>query len=159
MNRPKDIGTGAETLVKNYALSRGVHAERRALAGALDQGDLWLGGGRVVVEVKARKTHATAKQIHVWMVELDREVAAAAKVQPAVEIGALVFKGPGAGAAKVADWHVHLRVDDLLWLLTGTWEAMGATAPGPVQIRLSHLIDGLIARGMTTETPTARSTR
>lgn len=53
VNRPKAIGTAAETLVTRWLRINGYpHAERRALAGNADQGDILATRG-LVLEVKA----------------------------------------------------------------------------------------------------------
>lgn len=73
--RPKDIGTRAETAVVKYLRDHGFpHAERRALAGALDKGDI-TGTPGIVWEVKGGEAAKTASdgQILKWLEETDRE--------------------------------------------------------------------------------------
>lgn len=53
-NASKAKGTRAESAVVRYLESRGIHAERRALHGAKDPGDI-LVEGHIVLEVKAGK--------------------------------------------------------------------------------------------------------
>lgn len=56
MSRNRARGTGAETAVVRYLIERGwLHAERRALHGNNDKGDI-TGIPCVCIEVKARKT-------------------------------------------------------------------------------------------------------
>ena len=60
MSRSKQIGTAAETLVVNCLRAAGfIHAERRALRGVNDQGDV-TGIPGVVIEVKAEKAMTLA---------------------------------------------------------------------------------------------------
>lgn len=74
-NRPKQIGTRGETAVTNALRANGYPgAERRALAGALDLGDINVCPG-VIAEVKWGKHAKTAsmKQIDDWLDETERE--------------------------------------------------------------------------------------
>ena len=92
-NRSKDIGTKGETAVVNAATAAGIQAERRALKGSGDEGDVWLRHGRVVIEVKAGKTAAEASrnQIVAWWLEAEREAARVTQCDMAV----LVVKAKG----------------------------------------------------------------
>src|SRR5690606_5416001 len=74
-NRPKQIGTKAETAVTRAAQTRGFpHAERRALRGRNDVGDVLLCPG-VVVEVKGGDMARRASDALVakWLLETERE--------------------------------------------------------------------------------------
>lgn len=68
VNRSKQKGTAAESAVVAYLCTHGFEAERRALHGALDQGDI-AGVPGVVIEVKNCKTMALAE----WVDEADTE--------------------------------------------------------------------------------------
>jgi hypothetical protein len=64
VSRSKATGTAAETAVVNYLRKKGfVHAERRALQGSRDTGDINLGDPSVVIEVKAEKSMTLAQYI------------------------------------------------------------------------------------------------
>lgn len=107
MNASKRKGTAAETAVVNYlrkspSFSR---AERRALAGVNDKGDI-AGIEKVVLEVKNTKALALAE----WMKELEVEVGCAE-----AEVGAVIAKKRG--TTNVGDWYAILPVRDLLFLL------------------------------------------
>ncbi len=57
MSKAKNIGTRAETAIRNYLLSQGyteLQARRNVLSGSEDQGDIWLESeqGLVVFESK-----------------------------------------------------------------------------------------------------------
>lgn len=70
-NRSKQKGTAYETEIAQYLRSRGwVHAERRALAGHNDLGDI-TGIPGCVIEAKACKTF----DLPGWLNELEQEVA------------------------------------------------------------------------------------
>jgi hypothetical protein len=113
MSKSKDIGTAAETAVVRYLIEHGVIADRAALAGANDRGDIHALRGAVVIEVKSRKTAPSAGQIAAWMGELDR----AAQRVTSCDVAALVVKRPGAGPANAGQWWVHMRAFDFLTLL------------------------------------------
>lgn len=103
MNRPKRIGTAAETAVVRESLAAGVHAQRPALAGSLDVGDVHLDHGVVVVEVKAgqQTLKPTWARIRAWLDEAETE---AARVS-ADALPILVTKRHGSGSA--ADWFTY----------------------------------------------------
>lgn len=70
-NPSKKKGTAAETRVRKYFESRGLRCERKALAGATDQGDLCLhlpNGMEVTIEVKAGKQtwHYSRHDLDEW---------------------------------------------------------------------------------------------
>jgi hypothetical protein len=74
-NKPKAIGTRGETAVVGALRALGFPgAERRALAGALDLGDILISPG-VIAEVKWGKHAKTAslKQVEQWWDETQRE--------------------------------------------------------------------------------------
>lgn len=124
VNRAKNKGTTAETAVVKALRGVGVAAERVALAGALDRGDIWIAGGRGVVEVKAYAAAPSWQQLDAWWVEAVTE---AARVSPDA-VPFLVVKRPGSG--QVADWWVY-RADG---------------AGRRVQVRGSDWLDEMAAR-------------
>lgn len=108
-NPPKQRGTLAETTVERTvnATLPGA-AQRVALKGSHDQGDVHIWGGRIVVEVKSRRQWASPAQIEAWMGELERECMNV----PACSVGVLVVKRPGSGPANAGDWLCYLRADE-----------------------------------------------
>lgn len=103
MNRSKNIGTACETAVVKYLRRNGFpKAERRALAGVLDKGDILVADG-VICEVKGgvAAERASDQKLREWCVETERE-----RVNAGAEIGFLVVKRPGHGAIKIGGWHV-----------------------------------------------------
>lgn len=73
--RPRDIGTAAETAVVRCLRTAGFpHAERRALRGVLDAGDV-TGTPGVAWEVKGGAAARTASdgQLVAWLAETERE--------------------------------------------------------------------------------------
>jgi hypothetical protein len=100
VNPSKDKGTRAETAVVRLCQTLYPHAERRALRGAKDVGDILLTPG-IIIEVKAGKRAQTAslRQIRDWIAETSREVTNAN-----ADIGLLVTQRQGLGLARVAEW-------------------------------------------------------
>lgn len=110
--RPKDIGTKAETMVVKYAQVTGFpKAERLALKGKHDQGDVRL-TYRVNVEVKAGHAaeNASEGQIGQWMEETEREIQAGH-----CHFGFLIRKRKGKG--QVGDWWAHIDTGYLFDLI------------------------------------------
>ena len=102
MSRNKARGTRAESQVVAYLKAIWPHAERRALTGAKDKGDVNPGNGlagAVVIEVKDHQRLALAE----WLDELRDEMRNAQ-----ADIGFLVVKRRGKG--NPADWY---------WICTG----------------------------------------
>ena len=86
MSKQRAKGTAAETAVVNYLKANGFpHAERRALHGTADKGDI-TGCGPVVFEVKNHKQMDLAG----WVKELEAEM-----VNAGVDVGAVVSKKRG----------------------------------------------------------------
>jgi hypothetical protein len=111
VNPSKNKGTAAETAVLRYAWSQGFNdAERIALAGANDQGDVVLmREPKIILEVKAGKTaqNASLGQISKWLDETARERDNAKAVH-----GFLVVQRQGFGNTRVANWECWTLSDD-----------------------------------------------
>jgi Holliday junction resolvase len=106
MSKSKQKGTAAETAVVRYLQEHGFpYAERRALHGNLDKGDI-TGCGPIVFEVK---DHAKIT-IPAWLKELEEEVANAK-----AEAGAVLAKKRG--TLKVGEWYAIMPVSALVKLL------------------------------------------
>lgn len=107
MSASKRKGTAAETAVVRYLQQTGhfPYAERRALHGTQDRGDV-TGIGPVVLEVKNHKEHLLSK----WVNELEIEIANAD-----ANTGAVIAKKRG--TTNVADWYAILPVHRLIELL------------------------------------------
>lgn len=100
-NRPKAIGTAAETAVVRYLRAHGFpQAERRALTGSLDQGDI-TGTPGICWEVKGGTAAKTASdgQVAAWLVETETE-----RVNSGADIGVLVLQRAGIGPANAGRW-------------------------------------------------------
>lgn len=119
MSKAKQIGTTGESAVKTAFLAAGfLDCRRVVLAGALDEGDLFVtapSGTVLCVEVKAGKAAETASQAQIsdWIGETERE-----RKNSGADVGVLVRKRAGYGASRAAQWwveiDVHPRMDGLL---------------------------------------------
>lgn len=99
--RPKDIGTAAETAVVRYLRSAGFpHAERRALRGNQDAGDI-TGTPGVCWSVKggAAAKAASDNQVSLWLAEAEKQ-----KTNAGVDVFLLVLQRPGIGPANASRW-------------------------------------------------------
>jgi hypothetical protein len=140
-NRPKQIGTHAETAVVRYARTFGFgQAERRALAGSADLGDVLLCPG-VVIEVKAGKAAETASDalISDWLAETEKERRNAGAAH-----GLLVTKRKAYGPTRAGLWWAHWHLADLP-LPIGLWH--DRLAPIPVRMQLVDALSLLRAHG------------
>lgn len=110
-NPSKNKGTAAETAVVRHAWAAGfTDAERIALAGAHDQGDVILmRDPRIILEVKAGKAAQTASlgQISKWLDECRRERDHAKAVH-----GFLIVQRQGFGNSRVGSWECWTLSDD-----------------------------------------------
>lgn len=109
-NRPKDKGTWAETQVALYLRDHGwPYAERRALAGVTDKGDV-TGCPGLAWEVK----YANAGiRMGAWITETYIE-----RANAGADHAVLVIKPKGRGGSKVGEW--------LAVMLTWDFEILGA---------------------------------
>lgn len=106
MSASRAKGTAAETAFVRYLNDSGYfHAERRALNGSRDRGDI-AGVHGVTIEVKAAKTLA----LGAWLRELDAEM-----VNDRTDVGFLAVKP--IGKTKGEDYFIVLRPEVMLRLL------------------------------------------
>lgn len=106
MSKQKQKGTSAETAVVKYLKGDWkIAAERRALTGALDKGDI-SGIDDVVLEVKNHKTMTLGQ----WMEELKTEVDNANAAT-----GAVIHKRKG--TTDVGEWYASMPFFMFLYLL------------------------------------------
>jgi hypothetical protein len=107
VNKPKAIGTAAETAVVRALRRLGFPgAERRALTGALDQGDV-TGCVGICWEVKGGAAARTASdgQVAEWLAETEKE-----RANAGADIGVLVLQRSGVGAANADRWWAVVTV-------------------------------------------------
>lgn len=111
--RPKDIGTAAETAVVRALRRNGFpHAERRALHGNQDLGDI-TGTPGLVWEVKGGEAAKAASdgQVQLWLDETETE-----RNNAGACYGILVLQRRGIGPANADRWWAIRRVKIGDWL-------------------------------------------
>lgn len=120
MSKSKDIGTRAETAVRNYLLSVGydpMTAHRNVLKGSADEGDVWLreSYGLIVFEIKGGKSakDASYEQIKKWYEEAEVE-----KANANGKFGFLVTQRAGVGYPRAGEWWAYAKLSDLIYLRT-----------------------------------------
>lgn len=110
VNRPRQKGTEAESAVAEYLRTHGwPYAERRALNGSLDKGDI-TGIPGLAVEVKYANAGIRMGE---WMSETGIE-----RLNANADHGILVIKPSGMGMARVALWLAVMVNADFLALWT-----------------------------------------
>lgn len=110
-NKPKAIGTAAETAVRNALLRAGyseLNAHRNVLKGSADEGDVWLRHptlGLITFEVKGGKAAKGASdgQIDKWWQETLVE-----KKNANAYYGFLVTQKAGIGLGRAEGWPVYV---------------------------------------------------
>jgi len=108
MSKNKAKGTAAETAVVNYLNANGYpFAERRALAGINDKGDV-AGIPAVCIEIKAQRTYT----IPAWLKELAVE-----KANAKAKTAFLVVKPNGVGDKNTGQWWAILPLADMVELM------------------------------------------
>lgn len=121
MSKAKQIGTAAETAVRNFLLSQDyteLEAHRNVLKGTNDEGDVWLREptkGLIVFEVKGGKSakEASYGQIEKWFQEAELE-----KRNASGKFGFLVTQRAGVGYPRAGEWWAYAKLGDLVFLRT-----------------------------------------
>lgn len=138
MSKSKDIGTRAETAVRNYLLSVGYNpldAHRNVLKGTADEGDVWLreSYGLIVFEVKGGKAakEASYGQVEKWMQEAETE-----RANANAKFGFLVTQRAGVGYPRAGEWWAYAKVQDIIYLRTH----LDIIDESIVRLRLSDLV-------------------
>lgn len=138
MSKAKQIGTRAETAVRNYLLSVGyspLAAHRNVLKGQDDEGDVWLreSYGLIVFEVKGGKSakEASFQQVGKWYEEAEKE-----RKNADGRLGFLVTQRAGVGYPRAGDWWAYANLGDLIYLRTN----LELTDKTLVRITLAELV-------------------
>lgn len=143
-NRPRSIGTAAETAVVKTLRANGFpHAERRPLHGSQDWGDIY-GTPGIAWEVKAgdQAARAEAADIAKWISQTEAE-----RRNSSSDLGVLVIRRKGKAAADA--WWAVIQLNVLLRL--GMFEPLlrwpDQTSGPPIWLALADLIPILRAAG------------
>lgn len=146
MNKPKIIGTRGESAVVRFIRSAGfAGAERRALRGVLDAGDI-TGTPLVAWSCKAGQYAKTASDALVadWLDELDKQ-----RINAGADVGVLVLQRAGIGEANAGRWWAVMRGIDYEDLCkTGVdadWARFGSA--DPIRLTLAHACRLLVYAG------------
>lgn len=141
-NRPKDIGTKAETAVLKQILPYFPTAERLSLKGVADEGDIGHCGD-FIFEVKGGKqTHLIGDQkLAQWMGEAIIEA-----TNRQIGYGVLVVQRKGFGYPRARRWWVYLPGGDLAEIMGGHWLPPGFV---PVRMELGDFLELLADQGYT----------
>ncbi len=148
-NRPKQIGTAAETAVTRICLPYFPDAERRVLHGDADQGDIKL-NRRWIVEVKGGKQTIQVgdKLLAKWVTELWTEIGHAG-----AEHGFLVLQRAGVGAPNAHRWWAYIPLGHLIDAMTGAYRAAPSVYDTMVRLELGQLLAVLASAGETDVVP------
>lgn len=133
-NKPRQIGTAAETAVTRYLVANGwPFAERRALHGNQDRGDI-TGTPSLCWEIKAGKAAHSASdgQVQEWLGELD-----AVRDRVHADVGVLVLSRSGYGASRAGHW----------WAISRSWQLRIQGPTITVRTTLAEMCDHLRHRG------------
>jgi hypothetical protein len=141
VNRPKNIGTYAETAVVRAAIRHGFPgADRLTQRGRYDRGDVGLCPG-VIIEVKGGDAARTASDgmIDGWLLETERE-----RLNAHADIAFLVTQRAGVGPANAHRWWAWWRLGEI----PGTVRHPGTFGYGvPVRMQFGDALQLLRAAG------------
>jgi hypothetical protein len=103
-NRPRDLGTYAETAVASYLTFHGWrYAERRSLKGTQDKGDI-TGIPGLCIEVKYANS---GLKLAAWLTETGIE-----RINANADYGVLVVKPKGLGVRRVDSWYAVMLAEE-----------------------------------------------
>jgi len=143
MTRPRDKGTEAETGVTRWLITHGFpDADRLALRGRLDAGDVAADHRRVTFQVKAGDAaqNPSDRVVATWLDKTEGQ-----RMNSGAEVGVLVLRRRG--HASPGQWWAVVRGDVLAWLLLGLTPG-GFSAP--VRLRLDAMVTALRRAGYGT---------
>lgn len=136
-NKPKKIGTAGESAVVNVLRVKGYpHAERRALKGARDEGDI-TGTPGLCFEVKAGKQawEASDADIAAWLAETEVE-----RVNAKADVGILVVQRKGVGPKNAHRWWAYLTSSTLAQLVEPVIAVCDEVPVAPVRLLLDDVL-------------------
>lgn len=147
VNRPRNIGTAAESAVRTVLRQYFPEADRSPLRGSRDQGDI-RGTGAFIWEVKAgaqaRGTKSTGETAPGFVVEWLRQTEVERK-NAGARFGILVTVRAGVGSANARRWWAWLSVAALGDILG----AAGHQNSDPVRMELGYFLNLIADQGLT----------
>lgn len=147
--RPRDIGTAAETAVVRYLRNHGFpHAERRALRGARDAGDI-TGTPGICWSVKGGQMAKDAGDglVEDWLSDLDKQTHHAG-----ADHGILVTQRRGYGPDRAGKWWAITRLDGFVPIAAHTASThQPDLSRAPVRVHLADMCQLLRHAGYGTE--------
>jgi len=101
-NDARRVGSKFETDTLQFLRDTGLRTERLARAGRDDEGDLVLGGGEFIAELKARRDAKSSLNLRAWLDEARRESESYRKARnlPSAPVPILIVKNPNHSIAK-----------------------------------------------------------
>lgn len=146
VNRPKRIGTAAETAVVKVLREYFPEADRRAMRGRFDPGDV-INTGVFVFEVKggeAAKNNSGNREVQEaklirWMAQTEVE-----RQNVGGRFGVLVTQRAGYGEANAGKWWAWVRADQHAEILNSHY--VGSV---PIRMELGHFLQLIADQGLT----------
>lgn len=131
VNRPKQIGTAAESAVLKILQPHFPEVRRNVQHGDRDEGDLFTSG--ICWEVKGGNTARTMTPglLVEWMGQTEREA-----LHAGARIGVLVTQRAGYGLKRADQWWAYISVGDLGTVLG----APGHQQSAPARLKLDELL-------------------
>lgn len=149
VNRPKQIGTAAETAVLLVLLSHFPEARRNVQHGSRDRGDIFT--RNICWEVKGGKEargnlggSLTPGILEKWMMQTEAET-----INAGARIGVLVTQRAGYGLPRASQWWAYLSAGDFGTILGATGHQQSA----PVRLKLDELLSLLADCGWAPDAP------
>lgn len=131
VNKPKRMGTFAESAVAAFLIENGwPYAERRALQGLLDKGDI-AGTPGLCWEVKSCSRANVPYSTYLRECEIER-------VNASAQFGITVVKTAGMGVTRIGQWLAVMYFDDLI-RLDSAWDLT-------IAVKDKQLIPGEVVR-------------
>lgn len=141
MNRPKAIGTACESAVVKFLRANGfTQAERRALTGSHDQGDI-TGTPGIAWEVKGGNAAKTAGDglVADWLAQTETE-----RLNASADIGVLVMARAGYGPDRAGRWWAVIP----LFVIASPADGLADRWPAPAaRLHLADVAELLRAAG------------
>ncbi len=144
-NKPKAIGTAAETAVLRAILPYFANAHRNVQHGSKDEGDIWASDD-FVIEVKGgRQTlyPGDAMLQDWWRQTLEERDHAKAKH------GILVIQRAGYGAPRALRWWAYLSIDAFAALVGSSYDPVRPAPETLIRLELNVLLDLIADLGLS----------